>query len=268
MLDHSTSDELASKWGLSDPWNIETAAWKMVVFYIPDKQSLPDHIGAENALSLYFSEILDSRFEIRVINLDGGFFPGVREVDDFKEALSMARTVADYFILLEFTETERTFSAAANLYIARTGEELTRLAHLRVGENRVLDTLNLLIKEIASWMPKKMSILAVDGARVLLDKGRWYGMESGDIEYSVLRKGSARPAITDGGLEYSPRDFLGTLSIQSVSESLGEGLFNKAGIFNFVSAGDEVFSIATPEDGLQDTTMPDPALRVRLLSVP
>ena len=267
LLDHSASGGIDSKWGVEDPWNTETSSWKTAIFFIADKQSLPDHAGAEAALSLYFAELLDSRFEIRVINPDGGIFPGVREVDSFTEALKAARTEADYFILLEFAETSRSFGATATVFLGRTGEELARLSQLRLGENRVQDAMNQLVQGTAIHIPLKMRILKVDGTRVLLDKGRWHGLEPGDKEYTVLRKGSVRPSIVNGGLEYSPGDFLGTLTIQSVSEPLGEGVFSMSGSFNFVSAGDEVFSIAAPEN-IPETILPDPALRMKLLSVP
>ena len=80
-------------------------------------------------------------------------------------------------------------------------------------------------------IPGILRILAIDGMDVLLDKGRWHGI-SGDEEEPliVVRGGSARPSIADGGLEYRRDDFLGTVEITEIAEPLSMALYTRDGI--------------------------------------
>lgn len=266
VLEHSENDSLAQDWGVDDPWNYPPSVWSVGVFFAPERQVLTSHDGAGAALASYFADLLDVRPEVTVVNLDGGFFPGIREAADYTEAFKTARGTVDYFVMLEFAETERSFSAAATVYLGRTGESLIRSTQLRTGQEKVFDSIGLLVRDLISAIPLRMSILAVEGDMLLADKGRWHGIDA-EEPMVVLRRGAARPSISDEGIEYAETDFLGTVEILRSSESLSEGRFLRNGDFDFVSAGDEFFSIAVPENS-EITSIPDPAFRSRLLSVP
>jgi hypothetical protein len=62
-----------------------------------------------------------------------------------------------------------------------------------------------------------MKILDVQGSKVLLDKGRWDGIDD-EVPWIVLRGGAGRPSAVEGGLSYAPSDYLGTVEIDEISE--------------------------------------------------
>ena len=194
--------------------------------------------------------------------------PGIRTVGSFPEAFRDSRDRDDYFTILRFAETERTFSASCEVYLSRSGELLGRYEELRTGQGRVSDTLHLLARSVTADIPGIMRIVGIDGMDVLLDKGRWHGISIEDDEpLIVVRGGSARPSIVEGGLEYSRDDFLGTVEIIEVAEPLSVALYTRAGDFDFIRAGDNVFGLPVPEDEGAGSS-PDPAFRARLLSIP
>ncbi len=266
LLTHSENGGLKEDWAIDDPWNFLPTAWNIAVLLIPHRQVFTSHDGAGIALATYFADQIDVLPEVTVVNFDGGFFPNAMEVKDYTDAFRLSRDRVDYFLLLEFAETERSFSASAKLYLAGTGQEYSTFSQLRTGKGRVLDSIDFLAREVVSGIPKKMTILAVDGSMLLIDKGRWHGIEP-EQPMVVLRKDATRPSIHNGGIEYKETAYLGTMEITRSSESLSEGKFQRAGDFDFISVGDEVFSIAPPEiSGAM--TLPDPAFRSRLLAVP
>ncbi len=266
LLTHSENGGLKEDWDIDDPWNFLPSAWNIAILLIPQRQVFTAHDGAGIALAAYFADQIDTLPEVTVVNLEGGFFPNAMEVNDYTDAFRLSRDRADYFVLLEFAETERSFSASAKLYIAGTGQEYGASSQLRTGKGRVLDSIDLLAGDVVSAIPKRMTILAVDGDILLIDKGRWHGIDP-DQPLAVLRKNAAQPSIHNEGIEYREADYLGTMEITRSSESLSEGMFQRAGDFDFISVGDEVFSIAVPEIS-GSTASPDPAFRSRLLAVP
>ena len=266
LLDHSQSGGIAEDWGIDDPWMHDPASWDVAVFIDEKNQSLPYHAGSAPTLAYFFADLADMSPRIRIVDPDGGFGLEIGEAESFSDAFRRSRGKADYFIMIEFFETERSFGSSAVLYLSRTGEPVGQFSEIRTGRGRVDDALAKIVEEIDASVPNKMRILAVDDNRVLLDKGRWHGIISED-PLPVLRSGSGRPFVGEGGITYSPTDFLGTVSVNRVSESLCEGTFEKAGDFDFVAAGDEAFLLPVPE-GLASLSAPDPAFRSRLLSVP
>lgn len=267
LLEHSENMDMMKDWNIKDPWNITPASWTMAVFLIPSDQSFPSHEGAGTALASYFADLIDSQSILTVLDLDGGFFPKAKEISSFREALRLARDTVDYFSILEFTDTGRNFLASSTLYLAQTGEILASSTQGRNGQEKISDSINFLMRDIVSTIPEKMSIIAIDGDRVLLDKGRWHGIKKTNQSMVVLRTGGGRPSLSDEGLTYSQSNYLGTVEIVKIFESLSEGLFLKSGDFDFLSIGDEVFSIPIPEI-TEHQYMPNPAFRSKLLAVP
>jgi|GEM_PF-703078 len=273
LYEHSESRGLADRWGIGDPWMSvpSRASWDAAIFVNPSAQALPQHDGAESTLARYFAYELDVSDRLHVVDASAGIRtasnrPDIGVVDDFAEAFRRARGEVDYYVMLEFSETTRSFGVTGLLYLARTGELVGRFDELRTGQGKVVDALRLLAGSIGRAVPNKMDIVAVDGDRILLDKGRWHGLEP-DRELLVLRRDAGRPAIGESGLLYQDSDILGSIIVETVSESLSEGKFQRSGDFDFVSPGDQVFWVPVPENDANQG-VPDPAFRSRLLSVP
>jgi len=266
--EHSKKENLAVKWEIDDPWILPPAEWKMAVYVMPSGNSLPIHSGAQTTLGLYFADLLDLHSDIEVPTDASGRNPVLKMAGDFSQAFRESRdSNRDYFVILRFFETARSFSAGANLYVARTGELHGQFNELRTGQNRVVDALHQLSTALNASIPRLMRIERVNGEYVLLNKGAWHGIEAGE-SWIVLRGDSGRPSTKEGGISYKRDDFLGTVEISEVSEPLSEGIFEREGDFDFIGPGDELFRLPVPGAETEGFFAPDPAFRAQLLAIP
>ena len=267
LLTHSEKNSLADLWDIEDPWNINTSEWDMGVYVVNGESSLPMHMGSEKTIALYLADLLDLNPDISIPMDNSGRNPVVNSVSGFAEAFRDSRDTLDYFVLLSFTETNRTFSASAELFLADSGERIAKFNEMRTGQGRVTDSLHTLADTIAGSIPGLMNIVAVDTDRILLDKGRWQGIKA-DETWIVVRKDSARPANVEGGLVYSPGDYLGSVEIKEVSEPLSMGIYTRSGDFDFINPGDSLFQLPVPEIDEDSFNSPDPAFKAQLLAIP
>ncbi|RKX86604.1 MAG: hypothetical protein DRP70_09915, partial [Spirochaetes bacterium] len=267
LLEHSGKDSLGERWNIINPWDLYSAEWNLGVYIVNGSSSLPMHAGAEETLALFFSDLLDILPDMKLPLDKSERNLEIKTVSSFADAFRMSREKLDYFVLVNFTETSRTFSASAELFLAGTGESIGRFDEMRTGQGMVSDTLHTLSLSLSAALPRIMSIVSVDGDRVLLDKGRWQGITK-DKDWIVLRKDAGQPANVDAGLVYSSEDFLGTVKVGELSEPLSEGIYTAAGDFNFISPGDELFLLPVPEINKDSLNTPDPAFKARLLAIP
>lgn len=267
LLEHSSTGGLAVDWDIAYPWDDGKAAWNMGVYVYESGNSLPAHPESQKTLGMYFADVTDTHPDVMVPVDATGVGLEVESIGSFPEAFRDSRDRHDYFTILRFAETPRTFSASCEVYLSRSGELIGRFDELRTGQGRVSDALYALSAKVTEGIPAIMNVIGINGSRVLLDKGRWYGI--GDEEpWIVIRRDSARPAIVDGGLEYSSDDFLGTVDITALSEPLCEGLYTKSGDFDFIRTGDNLYQLPPPEEQDRGIGSPDPAFRARLLAIP
>jgi len=265
---HSRKEGLAVRWEIDDPWILPTAEWEVAVYVMHNGNSLPIHSGAQSTLGLYFADLLDLHSDIEIPTDASGRNPVLKMAGDFSQAFRESRdSNRDYFVILRFFETARSFNANANLYIARTGELHSQFNELRTGQNRVRDALHQLSAALSASIPRLMRIEEVNGKYVLLNKGTWHGIAASET-WIALRGGSGRPSTEEGGISYKRDDFLGTVEIREVSEPLSEGIFEREGDFDFIGPGDELFQLPAPETEAEGFFAPDPAFRAQLLAIP
>ena len=274
---HTGISPLAAKWENLLPdleknkWYLSAGdKWKIGVFTTDNSNLLPSHTGAQETLAFFFADLLDLDPDISTsFSSDGSIarYPVINKVNDFSEAFRKARNQMDYFVIIDFSETERTFTASAKLYIASSGELSGTLFELQSGVNKVLNTISAIAADVSDKVPGRMFIAASEGQTVLLDKGSWDKIETGS-EWIVIRKNRAVPAAGESPVLYLPADYLGTVKITSVSEPLSEGTYVKAGDFDFAAPGDQLFLLPVPEISKDSIEMTDPVLKIKLLSIP
>ncbi len=267
LLEHSSEGSLSESWNIPNPWAAETSTWDMGIYISENDNSLPIHPESQLTLGLYFADVIDTYASISVPYNLTGTTPEIKTVNTFPEAFRASRGEHDYFAILRFAETNRTFGASCEVYLSRSGELLGRYEELRTGQGRVSDTLFGLADAVAAGIPEIMSVIGIDGPKVLFDKGRWHGIEA-EKSWIIVRGGSARPTVSEGGLEFSSEDYLGKVEITALSEPLSEGIYTRSGDFDFIRLGDSVYQLPEPEDTENTRTAPDPAFRARLLAIP
>lgn len=274
LLDHSRLGGLADEWGIEDPWGKPRDSWAITVFVMEEETRLPLHEGSEEALGRFVAYALVDGVDVDVVPPDLPGYPRtfsnptITATSDFSEAFRDSRDVADYFLLLAFTETDRTFECRAGLYLARTGERVREIRELRTGKDRVSEVLYRVAGEISSLVPPRAGLAGLDGPVALLDRGRWHGVEEGQ-EWMLVKRDATRPDGTPSGLAFSPEDRLGVLTVTDSDEALAQGTVRRVGAFDFLSIRDQAFLIPVSEE--EDPVSPqegDPSLRLRLLAIP
>jgi tetratricopeptide (TPR) repeat protein len=146
---------------------------------------------------------------------------------------------ADYFLVLGMEESERTFSASATLYLARTGASVASFSAFRTGNDRVRDVFLRIGQLVADALPARGTLIARRYDRGLVDLGSRHGMKAG-TQLAIVKKGRVRLAVDAPGTAWDDADIIGDFTVTGVDEAVSEGTIKRRGTFDFVNIGDEV----------------------------
>jgi hypothetical protein len=175
------------------------------------------------------------------------------------------RSNADYFLALDMEESERSFSASATLYLARTGASVASFSAFRTGNDRVRDVFLRVGQLVAAALPARGTLVARSYDRGLVDLGSRHGMQVG-TRLAIVRKGRVRLDIDAPGTVWDDADIIGDFTVTGVDEAVSEGTIARRGTFDFVNTGDEVVlpraAAPAPEPGAAR-----PGLLARLLAL-
>jgi hypothetical protein len=181
----------------------------------------------------YFTDML-TRVETLTV-------PPVSQVaPSFEEAFRTAREQgSDYFIVLSVDETERTFSASADVYLSRTGSRVAAVRAARTGNDRARDSFLKIVSEAAPVFPPQGTLLARRFDEGLVDLGSFQGIKKGDA-LVIVRRGKVRQNPEGPGILYDEGDVLADFTVAAVDEGVASGVVARRGSFDFVNPGDEV----------------------------
>ena len=175
VLEHRRERSLADRWGV-DQYDQVSFPYGVSLYSRYSDQLV--HTGSEEVLTDYLSFIL-----LRYAAIDPEAGPRIRS---FSQAFSSAReSGSDYFVILDFSETERTFLCRAELYLSSTGTKLREITVMRTGKNRINLAMEKMASDLESCFVPRTRVLAMDGDEVLLGLGRYHNMEPGKREFSL-----------------------------------------------------------------------------------
>lgn len=258
ILEHSREKTLADRWGV-EQFTQENNPYGISLFY--RKNSSMYHYSSEESLARFMDYHLQGKTNLDVLS-------SPRQVNSFSQAYSRARSEgSDYFLVLEFSEQERSFLISATLYLTRTGREIHRFSLLRLGNNRVSSAVSELSREVSSFFLPRGILLDLEGDRGLINLGLLQGVEEGDT-FQVFKKDSLSFLSEAPWIHYDSEDFLGTLEVDALDENLAAGIWTNNGPFILVAPGDEIFQAApdeNPEDGETPSWTIDQDLKRQLL---
>jgi tetratricopeptide (TPR) repeat protein len=223
-------ESVSSDWGI-DQFAIERFTYAIPVFTRSSSEML--HTNAAAELTDYFKGLLLGFENVRV--------PLTSVTDSFGEAYRQAREQeAHFFLLLSFEERERSFDAFAELYNGRTGELINSWSVYRTGNDKVTRVLYRLADDISTSLPLRGEIYRRDEEQVLLNVGRFNGLEPED-ELAVIRRENIELTSSALRFDYNPDDILGTVTVQEVDELTAEGTLERRDIADYVNISDVVF---------------------------
>ncbi len=164
---------------------------------------------------------------------------------------------ADYFLLVQTEESERTFSASANLYLARTGASVASFSAFRTGNDRVRDVFLRIGQLVADALPARGTLVQRRFDQGLIDLGSRHGMKVG-TRLDIVRKGKVRLAADVPGIAWDDADIIGDFTVTGVDEAVSEGTVKRRGTLSpdLVNTGDEV---VVPRAAAQPPAAPQPA---------
>ena len=151
-------------------------------------------------------------------------------VTGFDQAFRAARTAGnDYFALVAFDESDRSFSATVDLYLARTGGRIASFAAFRTGNDRVRDSLMKLAGQVAGILSPKGTLLTRKFGQGVVDLGSFQGLKKDDA-LVIVRKGRVRLRSDGPGLGYDEKDVLGDFTVTGLDEAVSEGSVTGQGV--------------------------------------
>jgi tetratricopeptide (TPR) repeat protein len=225
------ADGISREWGY-DQHNLERSRYDLPVFTLPSANRLL-HAAAHDELVRAFAAMLSRFPSISVPDLP-------RVATGFEEAFRAAReSGSDWFIVLALEESERSFSAAADLHLSRTGARLASIPVYRTGNDRVRDSFLRICADIAARLPTRGALIARRLDQGLIDLGSIHGVKKGD-RLLIVRKGAVRLSNQGPGLTWEPADVVGEFTILAVDEAVSEGTIQRKGYFDLVNVGDTV----------------------------
>jgi tetratricopeptide (TPR) repeat protein len=218
-------------WGY-DQYNLDRARYTIPVYTIPASNRLTHPLAGDD-IARYFSALLGRFDSISVTDAP----PGVAAFD---AAFRAARAAgSDYFIVLGIDEAQRSFSASVDLYLSRTGAQMTSFSAFRAGNDKMRDALMKLCAQVAEILPPRGTLLARKFGQGLIDLGTFQGLKKND-KLVIVRQGGVRLRPDGPGLIYDDGDVVGDFLVTGADEGVSEGNVTGRGYFDYVNIGDQV----------------------------
>ena len=228
IYENTLSESVAFQWDI-DQFTLSKSQTSIAVFLAADSAALTYPL-AERSLLESVARNLQSleRLDVRQSGVSL----------DFANAFAEARSQnVQFFILLRFADTPRTFALDATVYVGRTGVPVTSISVARVGPNRVIDALEAFSRRIDGLFPLQTTIIRRRGARVVIDAGVRDGINEG-AQLAVLAPEAIMTEAGAIGFSYNAESVLGTITVTRLDDLISEGILSVDGLLDAVVVGD------------------------------
>jgi tetratricopeptide (TPR) repeat protein len=231
IVDSQLLDTVAAKWGLAQ-YDLERRSYTVAVFCVP-RAIRELHPFASPHLVEYLKDQL-RRFDTVVIPEAEPLAVG------FEEAFRQARGLgADYFVILRFEESERSFSAELEQYLARTGTRVAAYRAFRTGNDRIQECVLLLTAQLHAALPAWGRLVTREFDTGVIDLGMLDGIKAED-RLVVVKRGKVRLRNDGVGLVIEERDIVGDFQVARPDERVSEGTLARRSFFDLTNPSDEV----------------------------
>ena len=229
---------LSAKWNV-EPFQIDKTRWNIGFFYEKKPVNL-FHNDSEEIACRYAAEVFDDTASVAVqVKAE----PVLNFAQAFKEA---RKNKQDYFVVMDFEESEREISLVATIYNGKNGIELFEVNLFRTGNNRLSSILRSFKQNLLEMLPVRGKIIARNGNRLLVDLGKTEGIVEGAV-FNIIKSGTVTTNDNEAGLKFAEKNLLGTLTIDSVGEEISQATFALQGFYDRVNTGDEVLLKSLPQ---------------------
>ncbi len=228
---------LASKWGV-EPFYLDKTRWNIGFYYTKSNVQL-FHPGAEEIAAEMAKECFNG-VAVTAVNVEKN------PVSNFAQAFSLARKNGqDYFVMLDYEESEREVSLDAVVYNGRNGTQTAVFSLFRTGNDRFASVLRSFRRALLDILPARGKILARNGNEILVDMGKTEGLEKGTV-LDVIKKGNIRTTDIGPGVVFDEKFSLGQIVIDATGEEISQGTLTQKSFYDRVNIGDEVLVKTVP----------------------
>jgi len=225
------ADTVSAQWGLSQ-YDLERRTYGFTVFCIP-QQVREMHPLASSSVVEYFKDQLRRYDSVTIA-------PEEPLAGSFEDAFRRARSLgSDYFLILRFEESERSFAAELEQYLARTGTRVAVYRVFRTGNDRVQECAIQLTTALHAALPARGRIVARQFDQGVVDLGRLDGIKAED-KLVVVKRGKVRLSNDRVGLLADEADLLGEFRAERLDERVAAGTLSKRSFYDLINPGDEV----------------------------
>lgn len=230
-------DTVANSWK-ADRLAIAEKPWNVMVLSL-GPGGLPWHAGSDLIVARYLRDQLTSSPQLNLARQ-------VARVGDFSDAFRKAREASmDWFLLIQFMESERDVLLTVELRSARSGALVMRTEAARSGNDRLALTVTRILSWVKGGIPLKGKILERRGDLALADFGKMDGVAKGD-EFLVIRSGGLSIKADGSGLSWDEKDVLASFTVTRVDDEVSEGNLFRNGFFDRSNPGDIL--VRKPQD--------------------
>ncbi len=252
------ADAPAARWGV-DQFLVERDRTPVSVFTIPSENPL-EHVDGSRFLVSYFRDVLLGSERVEVLGR-------AESVDTTSEAFARARAAgAAYFIMVRFSEFDRSFSVVADLHHARTGARIARYSSSRSGNDRVINATSRVAETLTAEMPVKGRLLARELDRGIANVGSMDGIEP-DAIGAIVRSGTVSYRTDAPGLTYGQGDLVGEFRITELDDLVAHGTIRRAAFFDLINVGDTIILPAKAENVVREEPVFRPPVFRRVSAV-
>ncbi len=240
-------DSVSNTWGVQQ-FTLQREPYDVSVFYTTNGDMI--HYLAQGVLAGYLKDLLVS---YENISIDGE----PAEAKSFADAFRTAREAGtDYFVILNFNESERYFRATADLYVSLTGTKIDSEQSYRTGNNRVTDALANVAQGLHGILPLRGRLLQRKFDSGLIDLGKIDGVKTGD-KLLIVKNGTMTIARDRIGFDYTPDAVIGSFEVTKTDALVSEGTVTKNQFFDLINPEDWVI-FPPPKNEQPNTTVPPP----------
>lgn len=237
QIEHLREDTIADLWGVDQFYLLKNQYVLDLYIRKPDIQTY--HNLSEQIIADFFDYELEKYDRLTQVQRA----KVIREdIDAYKQSHNNG---ADYYLIIDYSESERIFSMNISVYLARTGVLMEQYTVLRAGNNKVSDAVQLSAGFINDFFPYRGSVINLEGEKALVNIGSLDGLVVGN-QFLIVRKGKSRYISEPPWYEVADEDKLGIFTVTAIDEAVSEGTVENPGFFELVNPGDDVYII--PED--------------------
>ena len=224
-------DSVASRWNL-DQYGLDRERFSLAVFNLQPLGREIHPFGGRSVTAFLYDLML--RYE------DVNLVPLGAKVDSFEEGFRRARIAGtDYFVLVSFEESERSFAGVCRLYLAGTGAELAAFHEYRTGNERVVNTAVSLAAKVHELLPLRGMLVQRAYEQGVINLGRGHGLQEDDELY-IVKRGNLKLKHDSVGFRVAEEDIVGRFTVVELDEALSVGTVTNSSFFDLVNIRDEV----------------------------